>query len=138
MSEYLVCETDMNNIEVILETLGELGFSGDKVSVYEEAISLEGYRGDKREQKGNIVIGRKYVGGAANDIGFEKQSNGSYKAWVSAADKHRGLGKEIMSGRMKRLYSKNMTLRTAKRAGWRIQSCEEEGGKIKMRVSLPR
>ncbi len=135
MSEYMVCDTEMTNLEGILETLSELGFPN--VSVHETPVNLEGYGGDQRKQKANIVIKRKLVGAASNDIGFEKQKDGSYKAWVSQYDKNKGLGKEITSGRMKRLYSKNMTIREAKRHGMRIQSCEEEDGRIKLRV-LPR
>ena len=137
MSEYLVCDTEMKNLEVILETLEELGFPGDMVVVHDEPVNLEGYQGDKRKQKAHVVIARRHIGGAANDIGFERQVDGSYKAWVSQNERNRGLGREIMSGRMKRLYSKNTAIRVAKRAGWTIQSCQEEDGKIRMRV-LPR
>ena len=137
MSEYMVCETEMSDMEVIMETLAELGFPAGKVVVHDRAVALEGYGGDQRAQKAHVVIKRAHVGSASNDIGFEKQANGSYKAWVSAYDQRRGLGREIMSGRMKRLYTKNATMRVAKRQGWKVQSCEEEDGKIRMRV-IPR
>jgi hypothetical protein len=134
MSEYLVCDTEMDDLDVILETLEELGFPSSKVVVHATPVNLEGYRGDQRQQQANIVIKRQQVGAASNDIGFEKQNDGSYKAWVSSYDKSKGLGREITGGRMKRLYNKNKTLREAKRHGMRVQSCEEEDGKIRMKI----
>ena len=137
MSEYLVCDTQMDDLDVVLETLEELGFPKSKVVVHATPVNLEGYRGDQRNQKAHIVIKRQHVGVGSNDIGFERQDDGSYKAWVSSYDRNRGLGQEITGGRMKRLYNKNKTLREAKRHGMRVQSCEEEDGKIRMRI-IPR
>jgi phenylalanyl-tRNA synthetase alpha subunit len=56
------------------------------IEVHKEATSLYGYHGDKRAQKANIVIRRQFVQGAANDIGFERQADGTFKAWISEFD----------------------------------------------------
>jgi len=44
--------------------------------IHEEAKSLRGYQGDKRSQKANIIIPRKQVGKASNDVGFERVDGG--------------------------------------------------------------
>jgi hypothetical protein len=41
---------------------------------------------DESGDKAEIIIRRKHVGGAANDIGFTKDSSGNYKAIISAYD----------------------------------------------------
>lgn len=49
---------------------------GYKPEVHEKAVNLYGYQGDKRNQKAHIVIPRKQVGNASNDVGFERVNNG--------------------------------------------------------------
>lgn len=53
--------------------------------VHEEAKHLRGYQGDKRSQKAHIIIPRKQVGVASNDVGFEK-INGGFVLHASAYD----------------------------------------------------
>lgn len=35
-----------------------------------------------------MIIRRKYVGGSSNDIGFAKQADGTYQAFISDYDKN--------------------------------------------------
>lgn len=56
------------------------------IQQHEQATNLEGYAGDKREDLAEIIIPRRHVGGAANDIGFKLNEDGSYGAIISAYD----------------------------------------------------
>ena len=149
----MVCDTDMRDFDILSETLAELGVPKDAIEVHSQPVPLNGYPGD-RTKSAHVVIRAGTAAGApvspnalsdspwssprtGYDIGFEKQSDGTYRAYVNDMDRHRGLARDIVDGRMKRLYAKNMTIRTVARQGWRVQSCEEDGGKIKLKV-LPR
>ncbi len=88
MSHYSEFTINMTDQESLVAALESMGFQG-KVEVHQNAQPLYGYQGDARNQKAHIIIRRKYVGSASNDIGFERQSDGTYKAWISDYDKSR-------------------------------------------------
>ncbi len=49
-----------------------------------------GYQGDVRPQKASIIIRRQHVGTAADDVEWERQPDGSYRARISEYDvRHR-------------------------------------------------
>lgn len=68
----------------LLEALKKIGY---KPRVYDNATALFGYQGDTRSQKAHIVIPRGQVGTASNDIGFFRETDGTYTVHVSAFDK---------------------------------------------------
>jgi hypothetical protein len=49
-------------------------------------MPLYGYQGDTRKQKAHVVIRRQHVGSGANDVGWERQPDGTYRAWISEFD----------------------------------------------------
>jgi len=49
---------------------------GYQPEVSKEAKNLYGYQGDKRDQKAHIILPRKQVGSASNDVGFERVKKG--------------------------------------------------------------
>jgi hypothetical protein len=134
MSEYVTCETVMTDLEVLKETLVELGVAESAIEVHDEPVALHGYQGDSRAQKAHVIIRRRNIGASSNDIGFEKTESGNYRAWVSDFDQARGIGAEIVSGRMKPLYNKNNTLKTARTFGWPIKEIKEANGQIRIRI----
>lgn len=85
MSHYVDIETEITDQKALVRALERLGFE-NKIEIHSSTRNLYGYRGDLRDQKANIIIRKKYVGTAANDIGFEKLSNGKYKAHISEYD----------------------------------------------------
>jgi len=82
MSEYHEVEMDVTDKECIVDALKDLGYQPE---VHETATNLHGFQGDQRSQKAHIVLPRKQVGGASNDIGFEKV-NGKYIMRISEFD----------------------------------------------------
>lgn len=85
MSHYVDVVIQMDDTESLVKGLGRVGFEG-KVEVHDVPQNLYGYQGDKREQKAHIILRRKYVGAASNDIGFERKLDGSYIAHISEFD----------------------------------------------------
>lgn len=70
----------------MVKALQDMGFTADMIRHTEQAQHLEGYQGDKRAQTAEIIIPRRHVGGAANDIGFKLQEDGTYEAIISDYD----------------------------------------------------
>ena len=73
MSEYHQVEVRFNDQGVLVKTLNDMSYHPE---IHEEAKHLRGFKGDKRSQKANIVIPRKQVGPASNDVGFERVDGG--------------------------------------------------------------
>lgn len=88
MSAYITLATPMIDQECLLAALSDLGFSKEKVEVHEKAVSLVGYEGAHRLQRAHLVIRRRHVGSASNDLGFERTATG-FRAHVSDFDQAR-------------------------------------------------
>ena len=89
MSHYTKLVTKIKNRANLVKALQKLGFREDQIEVHDEAQNLYGYQGNKREQKANVIIRRKNVGQASNDLGFVLQEDGTYGAIISDFDSHR-------------------------------------------------
>ena len=138
MSKYILVQSEevcIKDEKTLLDTLAEFGYDSAKVEVHEDHVLLEGYMGDERVQKAHVVIRRRAVGSSSNDIGFEKQKDGSYKVWVSDFDKNRGLGKQIASMEFFQAYAKNRILKWAKQQNGSTQ-WQKQKKKVKMRITL--
>lgn len=68
-----------------------MGYAG-KVEVHDAPVALIGYDGkprvlDGREVRAEIVIRQRHLWSAANDIGFARQADGTYLAYISEYDR---------------------------------------------------
>ncbi len=88
MSAYITLLTPMLDEECLLAALADRGFDRTKVEVHATPVALVGYADDARGQTANLVIRRKYVGAASNDIGFQSTPTG-YRVLVSDYDRSR-------------------------------------------------
>lgn len=86
--------------------------------------------GDVRAQKANLIIRRRFVGVASNDIGFLIEG-GKATAFISEFDSRTYSQKWQKS--LRQTYSKNEIVRVAKRKGQKIEIVEENG-KLRIRV----
>lgn len=87
MSHYTKIKTKLRSQSHLLKALQDMGFKREELVVHKTAQQLEGYAGDKRQQTAEIIIPRRAVGGAANDIGFKLQEDGSFGAIISDYDR---------------------------------------------------
>ena len=85
MSHFTTIKTQITDKNVLLKALSELGFSD--VECHETAQHLYGFQGDARAQTAEIIIRRKYVGSASNDIGFKRHGDGTFEAIISEYDR---------------------------------------------------
>ena len=102
-------------------------------NVYDMPVPLEGYRGDKREQKAHIIIPRKQVGMSSNDVGFEQTENG-WKLHASEFDRPWRTGDKI--DKLRTTYSEKRIMKTIrKKTKFSVKSREvDKTGKIKIRI----
>lgn len=88
MSHYVDVVTQITDRDALVKALGRMGFSG-KIEVHEHAKSLFGYLGDARKQQAHVIIRKRHVGNASNDIGWEKGEDGRYVSHISQFDQGR-------------------------------------------------
>lgn len=90
------CCYKVESHEELMASLEEV-FGKGHVEFHEKGADLFGYGGDNRSKASpkssdyappcEIVVRRKHVGSAANDIGFKFQPDGSIKGYVSDYDR---------------------------------------------------
>lgn len=120
MSAYHQYETQMKDPECITKALEDLGLHP---TLHQDAVPLEGYHGDKRKETAEIVVPRKQVGSASNDIGLKKQADGTYKLIVSQYDRHR-YGK-AWEKKLTLRYGEHKAMKLAKKQGLRLKKRTE-------------
>lgn len=117
MSEFKKYPTEYKDKECLKAALAEQGYT--QIEEHEQGQQLFDYHGrattylDKTGDKANIIVRRKYVGGAANDLGFKKEADGTYSAVISAFD--RGKHNVQWMTDLKRKYNEKITNKEAKR-----------------------
>jgi hypothetical protein len=131
MSHYSEVAIELTDEGCLVAALGRLGFTG-KVEVHKEAQALYGYQGDMRPQKAHIIIRRQHVGRAANDLGFERQADGSYRAWVSEYDQKYNKYDDAWLGRLKQAYGIEKVRKEAKKKGYRVSEQKLDDGRIRL------
>jgi len=131
MSHYSEVQIEFRDRAALIAALERLGFKG-KVEVNQEARALYGYQGDRREQQGHIIIRREHVGLAANDIGFQRQSDGTYRAWISDFDRKENGYNDSWLGRLKQAYGVERAKAEAKKKGYRVTEQKQDDGRIRL------
>lgn len=133
MSEYIVVNSEYTDPDCIKAALKEMGYEFED---HKEAQNLYGYRGDLRKQKANIIVRKKHVGSAANDVGFNRKANGKYELIISEYDKRYGSkSAENFLEKMKQTYSKYKYIKQLKKMGSTISSVKvSDDGRIKIKA----
>ncbi len=131
MSHYSEVRIEFRDRAALVAALNRLGFQR-KVEVHQEAKALYGYQGDRRVQQAHIIIRRQHVGLAANDIGFQRQSDGTYRAWISEYDQNHNGYSDSWLGRLKQAYGVERAKAEAKKKGYRVTEQKQEDGRIRL------
>ena len=94
MSHYLDFKTVMTDSEALRRALLHMetpahcnGLPASTIEVHKTAQHLYGYENDQRDQTAEVIIRKANVQQSANDIGFAKQPDGTYKAIISEYDR---------------------------------------------------
>jgi hypothetical protein len=132
MSAYSETQTTFKDAELLIAALLEMGISEVRNHV-SNPVTLEDWHGNKRPEKADIVIPRRAVGSAANDIGFVKGADGTYGAIISKHDATSNRYDGAWLRKLKATYADKGIMRTAARKGLRFVSKKNVtvGGKLK-------
>lgn len=115
MSRYVTVRTQFKDEASLIQALMETGqWSFDQIEIHSSPQHLYGYHGDLRPETANIIVRRKHVGAASNDIGFIKTENG-YGAIISQYDQ--GRYGEQWVGKLKGNYAYHQIKNQAERKG---------------------
>jgi hypothetical protein len=83
VSKYLLFEDYvLKDRRLLLAALADLGYTQIEEG---EALPLFGYRGDRRPETAALVVRRRHLGAASNDVGFARTPDG-YVPIVSEYD----------------------------------------------------
>lgn len=144
MSHYSRLQTTLRNKNCLIKALEDLGFKG-QVEVHDTPVTLFGYRGDARPESAEIVLRRKHVGPASNDIGFKQLADGTWEAIISEYDANScpGANRRLKStegltsynlewqNRLTQYYAKNVVEEEAEAQGYTVAESEiGEDGQI--------
>lgn len=84
MSKYLIYEEIVfKDRRLLLAALADLGYSEVEQG---EALALYGYQGDRRPETAEVVVRRRHIGSASNDLGFSRTPQG-YVPIISEYDR---------------------------------------------------
>lgn len=136
MSKYMELRTKLTEEQYLVEALREFGYDPE---VCREGTPLVGYMGDERAERAQIVIRRRQLDSASNDIGFARDGGGVYQAIVSEYD--RGIGfDDAWLGRVAQTYKERQTMAVAKAKGYVFKGREvvntPQGKKIQLRFAV--
>lgn len=132
MSKYEELKTVLSDERFLLGALSDLGYSPEVSSA---GLSLYGYLGDERPERANIVIRRRQLNSASNDIGFVRDASGVYRALISEYD--RGIGfDDAWLGRIAQTYKERQTMAVAKAKGYRFLGRQVVETKVGKKVQL--
>lgn len=121
-------DTAFKDRECLLNALSECGYRAVEEG---EALSLYGYQGDRRTETAHIVVRRKYIGSASNDLGFQKTDAG-YVPVISEYDQ-----RYMMQGKFLINLRTNYNLKSAEKLARNLRGTlhkERIGSTIKIRI----
>jgi hypothetical protein len=87
VSHFTRLKTRLTDQPALVRALADVGYK--LVETHDTPQTLYGYRGDKRAEQAEVIVRRKYVGQASNDIGFRRTADGSFEAIISAFDRRK-------------------------------------------------
>jgi hypothetical protein len=142
MSHYVEMEVEFEcKNEADLIAALETEFGEGHVEVHEEGKPLFGWHGDDRSKVSTksqdyappceLIIRRKHVGGSANDVGFKRTPEGTYKAYISEFDN----GSTFTKARQDNVaqnYSVAVAERTLVKDGWTVTKQRLQDGSVKI------
>lgn len=134
MSKFVSVNLEFTDSECLKSSLAELGYTD--IEEYADPQPLYGFQNDRREQTANIIIRRKHIGRASNDIGFVKNSKGTYDLIISEFDKaYHG---DAFINKLPGIYGVNKVKKQVKSMGYMISSQKTDAkGRVKIKILVP-
>jgi hypothetical protein len=136
VSKFSELQTAISDERYLVEALQDLGYAPE---VCRDGKNLVGYMGDERPEKAHLIIRRRQLDSASNDIGFTRDGNGVYQAVISDYDRGIGFDKAWL-GRVAQTYKERQTMAVAKAKGYLFKGREvvetPQGRKVQLRFAV--
>lgn len=134
MSHYVECRTEFRDADALVAALADIGFAADQIEVHAEPVAMYGYQGDVRPQRAHVVIRRQHVGTGANDVGWERQPDGTYRGWISEYDGRNRFNLNTQN-RLKQEYVFQVIARQQRARGRSVERTRLPGGELEVVVA---
>lgn len=145
MSHFTEISVDfLQKNEACLVSALEEQFGKGNIEVHEKGSALFGFQGDNRAQRGptssdyappcHLIIRRKHVGGASNDVGYRRTEDGKYVAYISDYDKSANFP-AAKQNKVLMEYTAQVSERQLKKQGYTYKRVTEKDGTIKLYAS---
>ncbi len=134
MSHFVECQNEFHDPQALIASLVECGFEESQIEIHDQAVQLFGYQGDERPQRAHIVIRRQHVGQAANDVGWERLPDGTYRGWISEYDARHRFNPEMQS-RIKQEYAFHAVRRQQVALGRTVERRMLDNGEIEVVIA---
>jgi hypothetical protein len=87
MSHFTRLRTRITDVPALTKALADVGFK--TVEVHDTPQHLYGFMGDPRAQTAEVIVRKKHIGWLSNDIGFQRQPDGTFEALISEYDRRK-------------------------------------------------
>ena len=136
MSKYEVSTITLAEECHLVGALKDLGYEPE---IHPSGAALVGYMGDERSERAHVIIRRRQLDSASNDIGFARDGSGVYRAVISEYD--RGIGfNQAWLDRIAQSYKERQTMAVAKAKGYVFRGREvvetAQGKKVQLRFAV--
>ena len=131
MSHYVECKPGFQDQQALIEALVAVGFDRSQIETHGKAVPLYGYQNDQRAQQAHIVIRQQHVGQTANDVGWERLTDGTYRAWISEYDGRHRFNAEVQN-RIKQEYAYHAVTRQQSALGRTVERRMLDAGEIEV------
>jgi hypothetical protein len=129
MSKYLTfTEIVFKDEALLLAALADVGYTEVERG---ESLPLYGYRGDQRPERAQLVVRRRHIGRASNDLGFARAENG-YTPIISEYDQRTMLGGHFLP-RLRTAYNERVVGELQRRLRGSLRR-EQQGAVLKMKL----
>ena len=129
MSKYLTfTDVVFKNEALLLAALAELGYTTVESG---EALPLFGYQGDERRERAQLVVRRKHIGVASNDLGFARTTEG-YTPIISEYDQSTLHDGKFIT-RLRTAYNQRVVAEMQKRLHGTLRR-EWQGSVLKLKI----
>ena len=129
MSKYLTfVEIVFKDRRLLLAALADLGYGEVEEG---DALPLYGYQGDRRPEVAELVVRRRHLGRASNDLGFARTPAG-YVPIISEYDQRALRGGRLVA-ELRAAYSERVVAEVQRRLRGTARR-EVEGSLVKIRV----
>jgi hypothetical protein len=118
MSHFTRVRTRLRDPELLVQALAAVGFR--TVETHDTPQTLYGYQGDARPERAEVIVRRRHIGSASNDIGFRLREDGTFEAIISEYDRTRY--DQAWLTKLARSYGHAAALRYAQDNGFEVSS----------------